>query len=208
MERNFWWLVFGVFGRQSFIIICSISQLFCLPFSLLCLRKFYTQLSDTGAKITSLFYVFFFVQGVAVSGLALHVEARALLIILASICFILLQLLAMYYCCGKSKYERNRILRVVSVLLTSMMFAVLLCAYNWKFQHMRITIFIFTCLIWYYYRLIYTLENLVHFMDECYAGSNLSVTSNTLLVSFYLDVYFFLFLNMLESTSPLFFSPV
>ena len=38
----------------------------------------------------------FFVQGVAVSGLALHVEARALLIILASICFILLQLLAIY----------------------------------------------------------------------------------------------------------------
>ena len=71
-------LFFGVFGRQSFLIICSISQLFCLPFSLLCLRKFYTQLSDTGAKTTSLFYVFFFVQGVAVSGLALHVEARAL----------------------------------------------------------------------------------------------------------------------------------
>ena len=186
-------LFFGVFRRQSFVIICKFFQLVCLPLYLLCFRRFYTLLSDTGARTTLLFYGFFLVQGVAISGLALYINARALLVILACICLILLQLLIMYSCCRKSKYERNRISRIVSVLLASMIFAILLCDYNWKFQHLHMMFFIFACLIWYYYRLIFTLENLVHFMDAYYTGPNLSITPSTLLVSFYLDIYFFLF---------------
>ena len=205
---------FGFLDRYSFLRICNVSLYFCLPISLLFLRGLLMFNSNSSNSSSSSnkdtakgnsqnigltpIYIFNIFQSLALISLTGYVESDTILIGIISTIFNILQLLILYSCCNSSgyKYRKDRISRIISVLIISILFVSLTCYYTWKLKKLKMTLLIFVCTSWYYFRLIYTIEKLMHFRNDHVKYP--MITPSLFLITFLLDVYFVLIIEYIN----------
>ena len=205
---------FGFLDRYSFLRICNVSLYFCLPISLLFLRGLLMFNSNSSNSSSSSnkdtansnsqnigltpIYIFNIFQSLALISLTGYVESDTILIGIISTIFNILQLLILYSCCNSSgyKYRKDRISRIISVLIISILFVSLTCYYTWKLKKLKMTLLIFVCTGWYYFRLIYTIEKLMHFRNDHVKYP--MITPSLFLITFLLDVYFVLIIEYIN----------
>ena len=204
-------LVFGFIESYSFLHICKISLLVCLPIGLLYLRGL--QVSNRydddnnatnndnchhNSRLIAV-YIFNIFQSLGLISFTSYIESDTILIGIASTIFINLQLLVLYSCCN---IKRNRVSRIIFILITLILFISITCIYNWKFNKLKFTLLIFICSSWYYFRLTFTLEQLVHTQRD--QAKYPRITSSLFIITFFLDVYLFLIIEYMAYRSILF----
>ncbi len=195
-------LVFGFLDSYLFLRICKTSLLVCLPVGLLYLRGLQVLNKYDGennpidddnchhnARLLSV-YVFNIFQSLALISFTSYIESDTILIGIASTIFVNLQLLVLYSCCN---IKRNRVSRIIFILIALVLFISITCIYNWKFNKMKLIFLIFICSSWYYFRLTFTLEQLVH--RKRGQAKYPRMTSSLFIITFFLDVYLFLMIE-------------